>query len=286
MEPFGFTVLLLLPDEILLSSVDLAEHLQPQPQILQSPSADQPGSEWACRRRRPTIPTEMTGKCAHHKSVVHLPPVAQLYQHSTPSWWKSTSVQWVCCVTPPKSYKNPASLLSGRAQRGTRWGLHGAPPVPLTRTWCPQPGGCCTSLGCRSHWLSGPWTRTGGRTAPLWRTGWRRSGRPLNPASKGEPEPVRLKCLPELNLTRLYKLMKLWSLSYEGNSVVHCHLMISCVSAMRSAERISSWGHIAKCTEVQNPGNMSESSASSVVVKKSQEIRLYHSELFSGWICT
>lgn len=135
---------------------------------------------------RPTIPTEMTNKCAYHKSVVRLPPVAQLLQRLTLSWWKSTSELWVCCISSLKSCKNPASFLSGRARRGTRWGLRAAPPVPPTRTWRHQPGGCCMSLGCRSHWLSGPWTRAGGRRAPPWRTGWRRSGRPPNPARAKE----------------------------------------------------------------------------------------------------
>lgn len=41
-----------------------------------------------------------------------------------------------------------------------------------------------------------------------------------------------------------------------------------------------------KCAEVQNPGNMSESSAYSIVVRKSQEARLYHYKLLlNGIIC-
>lgn len=82
-ESFGFTVLLPLPDKILLSSVDLAEHLQPQPHILlnprvgvlrslQSPSADQPGSERACQGRQSQLRWLISVLITNLLSVCHL----------------------------------------------------------------------------------------------------------------------------------------------------------------------------------------------------------------------
>lgn len=183
--------------------------------------------KWACRWGRQRNPTGMARNTLRKKQkMICCPSAARGWACAmTPPWWKSrqSSGGGVRGISLPKVLKFPsvskrvgqwcrcrslmclAPFLSGRAQRGARWALRGAPPIPLTKTWHHPQGGCCRSPGCRSRWLSGPWTRTGGRRAPPWRTEWRRSDLPSNPVSAQENQ-SGLKHLVNWNLTNLNTL--------------------------------------------------------------------------------
>lgn len=123
-----------------------------------------------------------------------------------PIWWKKKWEKWLLygwpmikwCISTRQPFltqpcyqllekDNPtalgsASIFSGRDQKKAQWGLRGAQPTPPTMTWHHQQGGRHRLLGCKSHWMSTPWTRTGDPTALPQKTEWRQSGLPLCPA--------------------------------------------------------------------------------------------------------